>query len=292
MGTEHGKIYAFNFFPTSQTDKHLPMKERITQKLQAFHDALGEDFKYLSEEEQVTSHKLYSDLTSNLDVEEGTNRELFYLSEIRKIRDEDEKLFNKIKRLPVKAKAGKLSSHTRSYATITFLRKGYLKMFFKTEDETTKGISFINAISLIQSPKDEMRIQPGENYFDHLQKNKAAFDDKLIEEDVAVFEKAKVAGNDARMIKLIKALTKCQKFTGEQDENLQKMLNLWQNGEIPSALTKEILKDIKDIEDPVQAYFEIFDRIPDRYFDGRQKSRQGTDGEKQVILSCYLKSKG
>lgn len=292
VGTEHSRIYAFNFFPTSQTDKHLPMKDRIIQKLQAFHDTLGEDFKYLSEDEQVTSHKLYTALTSELDVEEGTNRELFYLSEIRQIRDEDVTLFNKIKRLPRKAKAGKYSDRTKSCATITFLRKGYLKMFFKTEDDTTEGISFINAISFIQAAKNEMRIGAGEYYFDHLEKNKAAFDDKLIEEDEVAFEKATLTGNDAKIIKLLKALTKCQKFTEEQDENLQKMLDLWQNGEISSALTKEILKDIKNIDDPVQTYFEIFDRIPDRYFVGHVKRKKDTDGEKQVILSCYLKCRG
>jgi hypothetical protein len=194
--------------------------------------------------------------------------------------------------LPRKAKAGKYSDRTNSCATITFLRKGYLKMFFKTEYDTTEGISFINAISFIQSPKDEMRIGAGEYYYDHLEKNKAAFDNKLIEEDEVVFEKATLAGNDAKMIKLLKALTKCQKFTEEQDENLQKMLDLWQNGEISSALTKEILKDIKNIDDPVQTYFEIFDRIPDRYFVGRGKRKHDTNGEKQVILSCYLKCRG
>ncbi len=107
-----------------------------------------------------------------------------------------------------------------------------------------------------------------------------------------MFEKSALAGNDAKMIKLLKALTKCQKFTEEQDENLQKMLDLWQNGEIASGLTKEILKDIKNIDDPVQTYFEIFDRIPDRYFMGRGKRKQVADGEKQVILSCYLKCRG
>jgi len=292
VGTEHSRIYAFNFFPTSQTNKHLPMQDRIIQKLQAFHDTLGEDFKYLSEDEKVTSHKLYANLTSELDVEEGTNRELFYLSEIRKIRDEDETLFNKIKRLPRKAKAGKFSDRTRSCATITFLRKGYLKMFFKTEDDITEGVSFLNAINLIQSPKDEVRIGAGEYYYEHLEKNKAAFDDKLIEEDEVVFEKSTLAGNDAKMIKILKALTKCRKFTEEQEENLQKMLDLWQNGEIASGLTKEVLKDIKNIADPVQAYFEIFNHVPDRYFLGRGKHKQDSQSEKQVILSCYLKNKG
>ena len=45
VGTEHEQIYVFNFFPTAATSKHLPLKDRIIEKLQAFHDTLGEDFK-------------------------------------------------------------------------------------------------------------------------------------------------------------------------------------------------------------------------------------------------------
>lgn len=292
VGTEHSRIYVLNFFPTSQTDKHLPLKEKIIQKLQAFHDTLGEDFKYLSEDEQVTSHKLYADLNAEMDTEEGTNPELYYLAEIRKIRDEETPLFNKIKRLPRKAKTGKYSELTKTCATVTFLRKGYLKMFFKSEDGITEGISFIEAINYLQAARDEKRIGVGEFYYDHLENNKTAFDDKLTEEDTVVFEKTAIAGGDAKMIKLLKALTKCQKFTEPQEENLQKMLELWQNGEISAMLTKEILRDIKNIDDPVQAYFEIYDRIPERYFAGRGQKTKELSGEKQVILSCYLKNRG
>ncbi|MEG2514776.1 MAG: C-terminal helicase domain-containing protein, partial [Bacteroidaceae bacterium] len=86
VGTEFDRIYVFNFFPTSQTSAQLPLKERIIEKLQAFHDTLGEDFKYLSEDEEVSSHKLYNILTDNLDAEEeGTNPELAYLREIRDV---------------------------------------------------------------------------------------------------------------------------------------------------------------------------------------------------------------
>ena len=35
------------------------MEERILEKLQAFHDTLGEDFKYLSDEEDVSPKKLF-----------------------------------------------------------------------------------------------------------------------------------------------------------------------------------------------------------------------------------------
>lgn len=165
VGTEFDRIYVFNFFPTAQSDKHLPMTERITEKLQAFHDTLGEDFKYLSDDEQVTSHKLYADLTKEMDDEDGGNPELFYLTEIRRIRDEETLLFDKIKRLPRKSKSGKHSALVENCATVTFLRKGYLKMFFKTADDETTGITFLEAIKLMQATPADKRIAIGARFF-------------------------------------------------------------------------------------------------------------------------------
>ena len=296
VGTEHNKIYVFNFFPTSQTDEHLSLKDRIIEKIQAFHDTLGEDFKYLSEDEQVTSHKLYENLTANLDEgEEGTNPELAYLKEIRQIRDTDEKLFEKIKRLPIKAKAGKLCKRVSDTATISFIRKGYLKIFFKTESGLTEEITFMKAISYIKAERDEKRLNIGEDYYLHLVENKQAFDNKLNEEIEIHVEKTHIAGNDAKIIKILKALSRCKKFTDEQDELILSMKMLWENGEIPQALTKEILKDIKamgDDLDELKAFYEMYDRIPERYFAGRNEKRNKTKSEKQVILSCFMKGEG
>lgn len=88
VGTEFDQIYVFNFFPTSETSKHLPLKDRIIEKLQAFHDTLGEDFKYLSEEEEVSSQKLFNDLNMDLNADEDSaNPELAYLAIIRQVRD-------------------------------------------------------------------------------------------------------------------------------------------------------------------------------------------------------------
>lgn len=98
VGSKHDEIFIFNFFPTAQSDAMLPLKERILSKLQLFHDTLGEDFKYLSDVEEVSAHKLYDDLTKTIELdEESTNPELYYLTLIRKIRDGNEKLYDKIK---------------------------------------------------------------------------------------------------------------------------------------------------------------------------------------------------
>lgn len=293
VGSEYEKIYIFNFFPTSQTDVHLSLKDRIIEKLQAFHDTLGEDFKYLSEEEQVSSHKLYKDLTESLDEdEEGSNVELKYLSEIRKIRDADIKLFEKVKRLPIKAKVGKSSDKILDRATVTFLRKGYLKIFFKTENSNTEEITFMDAISYIKAEKEDRSIGVGETYFEHLENNKKAFDNRINAETEIVTERASITGNDAKMIKLLKALSKCRKFTDNEEIILNKMIQLWENGEIPQALTKEILKGVKNVDDELQAYSQIYDIIPERYFNTKEDKRKIHNSEKQVVLSCFMENGG
>ncbi|HIX83308.1 MAG TPA: helicase, partial [Candidatus Megamonas gallistercoris] len=109
VGTNFDKIYVFNFFPTAESNSEIPLRDRILEKIQAFHDTLGEDFKYISDEEQISSQKLFETLTGDLDENETSiNPELHYLNEIRKIRDNDIELFDKIKKLPLKAKCCKI----------------------------------------------------------------------------------------------------------------------------------------------------------------------------------------
>lgn len=47
VGTEHQQIYVFNFFPTAQSDKHMPLKDRILEKLQKLDERLLQKFGYI-----------------------------------------------------------------------------------------------------------------------------------------------------------------------------------------------------------------------------------------------------
>ena len=292
VGTEFDQIYVFNFFPTAETNKHLPLKDRIMEKLQAFHDTLGEDFKYLSEEEEVSSQKLFNDLNMDLDADEDSaNPELAYLAIIRQVRDNDTALFEKIKKLPKKAKTGRDSTLVSDEATVSFIRKGYLKTFFKTEADETKQISFMDAIEYIKCEPDEEKVSVGKNYFSHYDSNNEAFDYSLVEEEVITNARPAVAGNDQKMIRYLRALlTTIKTFTDEQEEKLKRMIEVWENGDVPANDTKAILKEIKNIDDGVEAYYKIEGMLDDKYFEGRKRMENKVDGEKkEVILSCYLK---
>ncbi len=290
VGTTYDEIFVFNFFPTAQSSAQMPLKERILEKLQAFHDTLGEDFKYLSDEEQVSSQKLFSDLTQNLEeTEESTNPELAYLGVIRQVRDNDPKLFEAIKKLPKKTKAGRHSTLITGTATITFIRKGALRTFFCTADDT-KQMSFMEAIKYIECGQDEKRISVSKDYYEHYDANSTAFDDYLVYEEEVTTEKVMIAGNDAKVIRTLKALKSAPQLTEDQEEKVAKMISLWENGDIPAKVSKDVVKKMNNAPaDVVELYYAILNLVPPIYFAEKKKSTARVDGDKQVILSCFLK---
>lgn len=294
VGTEFDRIYVFNFFPTAQSHAQVPMEDRILEKLQAFHDTLGEDFKYLSDEEEVSSKKLFSNLSRNLDDddEESTNPELAYLAIIRQVRDNDPKLFATIKRLPKKAKTGKRTDLIDRISTISFIRKGALKSFFMSDGQETKQLTFIDAIQLIKSLPNDPKFSVGGYYYSQFEQNDQAFDDMLLQEEEISAEKPMVAGNDAKVIRLLKAMRSEPTLTDDQEMIVDRLISLWENGELPAKISKDILKKSKTVSDVLELYYEIMKLVPETYFEEKKTKKSLVDGEKQVVLSCYLMTGG
>lgn len=290
VGTEFDRIYVFNFFPTTQSAQHMPLEERILEKLQAFHDTLGEDFKYLSDDEETSPQKLFDDLSKNIDdEEESTNPELAYLAVIRKIRDEDSKLFAQIKRLPKKSKSAKLNSASNDDSTVTFIRKGALKSFFKTDENGTEQLTFMEAIKFIEADKDEKKLSISSKYYDHLKNNSSAFDNMLIEDEEISLERPMVAGNDAKIIKSLKGMKTQDIFTDEQEAIIDRLISCWENGEIPAKVSKDVAKAIKLASDIMALYYEIVRLVPETYLEEKQEKKLVVEGKKEIILSCFLK---
>ena len=68
--------------------------------------------------------------------------------------------------------------------------------------------------------------------------------------------------------------------------------NQLEDGNIPATITKEIVKQTKGIAEPINIFYTIKEIIPDHYMEERKGKRKvGLSGDKQVILSSYLKKK-
>ncbi|WP_142412838.1 helicase-related protein [Hathewaya massiliensis] len=293
VGTEHDKIYVFNFFPTAQANAELPLEENIILKIQAFHDTLGEDFKYLSEDEEVSSHNLYKKLNSTdiLEAEENDDAyELKYLKIIREVRDNNEKLYEKIKKLPQKSKSGIILNDISEDKTVTFLKKGALKKFFMADVKDSEEISFLRAMKYLEVEPNEKKVKTPKIYFEHLELNKLGFEIALTEEEEIITEKTSKVGNDAKVIKLLRAISRCKAFTDEQDTLIKKLRNIWEEGNVPAGISKDIIKQTKGMDDPVKIFYEIQEIIPKKYFEERKgKKKVNLSGNMKVILSSYLK---
>ena len=110
IDTQFDRIHTFNFFPTKQSNDQIKLEEAAEAKINAFLTLLGGDAALLTEGEPVESHELFNRLMSNKAIigdDEDATSELKYLKIIKDLRDKDPDTFEKIKRLPKKARSAK-----------------------------------------------------------------------------------------------------------------------------------------------------------------------------------------
>ena len=135
VDTPFDVIYTFNFFPTTQSNDQIKLKEAAEGKINAFLTLLGGDAELLTEGEPIGSHELFNRLISKKTLEgddEAEESELKYLQVIRDIREKDADLFEKIKYLPQKARTAK-QNNAITGALITYFRRGKLQKFFMAQ---------------------------------------------------------------------------------------------------------------------------------------------------------------
>ena len=294
VGTKHDNIYVFNFFPSAQVGEHMSLEENITSKIQAFHDTLGEDFKYLSEDEEVDTYgifgkTLYDKLNSKESLEEEDFEEdstLKYLKIIRDLRDENEALFIKIKNYPRKIRSAKYLDED---GTLTFFRKGYMKRFFISDQSISREMTFLDAMKLMESDKEEKYHKISNNYYENLEQNKKELVKTLQEESMDISPIRKEGkSHDKTIIKTLKALNAYPKFTENEISKIHKLMDLFEDGAIPLAIGKEIVKMIKGIADPIEMFNTIWDLVPDSYIKNSESKEEIQDYNTEVVLSLDL----
>jgi len=298
VGTENKEIHIYNFFPTDESDEHLGLEDNIKSKIQAFHDTLGEDARYLSDEEVVTSHELFGDtlykkLTSKKTYEqedESYKSELEYLKFIRDIRDNDPKLFDRIKRLPKKARSAK-KENIENNGLITFFRKGKLKKFMFSEGEQSEEIPFFDAVNIFKCESDVNRQSIPKEYYDFLKKNKEQFEHITSDE---IEEGGKSRGgrsNEQYVIGTLKSdlIKRCTSFTDDDEEFIQIVLEKYNEGVIPKNITKRIKQKIEKEGEALKVLAVLKREIPGRLLGIRHSGgSEGFISKREVILSEWL----
>lgn len=296
IDTPFDVIHIFNFFPTTQSNDQIKLKEAAVGKINAFLTLLGGDAELLTDGEPIGSHELFDRLTSQKELEhndEEENSELKYLKVIRDIREKNPILFEKIKHLPRKARTAKLSGEAHGML-ITYFRRGKLQKFFVVQaDKSAKELDFVSAAKLIESKPDEENKKLPNDLYELLDSNKEAFLAATTEE---LIKPLKRSGNDsaANILRILKVTMKnMQKFTDEQELYLSKVFRQFEEGGIPKQTAKITFKALNelgaDLTNPFKVLAVLQNNIPERLLQSHYaEQKRSALGKREVILSLYL----
>jgi superfamily II DNA/RNA helicase/HKD family nuclease len=297
IDTKFHKIYTFNFFPTAQANDEIKLKEAAELKIQSFIEMLGVDARLLTEGEEIKSHDLFTRLTSSKTItgeDEAQESELKYLQVIRGIRDNEPDLFQKIKRLPRKARSGKAGGEITN-SLLTYFRKGKLQKFYRSGSADVQELDFFSAANKLEAKKDAVRENPGEDYYELLDKNKEAFQSATTSE---IIEPQKKGGgrDSARFVLQILKAREISLFPGYTDADelyIRDAIKLIEEGGLPKQTTKtlatKLSRELKDGVNPLKLLAVLKMNIAPEFFkETVAESAAQTSGPREVILSEYF----
>ena len=301
VGTAFDQVHIFNFFPTAQSDEHLGLEDNIKAKIQAFHDILGEDARYLTEEEEISQHELFGDrLYNSLNRresylgEEEARTELEYLQAIRRIRDEEPQTFERIKRLPKKARSGRAVSAPPEGATgdslISFFRRGRLKKFYACAGDGPVELIFLDAADRLRCQPDTPRQAIPAGYYDLLDHNKTVFAEATAPE---VEEAPRIGGGQSNarwVVTYLKAIRKLPALTDDDEDFIQAALDAFEAGIVPSPISKRLRNALERESNPLRAVGILRNNLPANLVDSTQAAAPGNVQPVEVILSEYVVS--
>ena len=214
VDTKFLTINTFNFFPSTEGNDLIKLREAAESKIHAFIEMLGSDAPLLTGSEEVKSHNLFAQMNSRATItgEDGPEEsELEFLMEIRKVRDEQPELFERIKRLPKKARSGRVPRMpTASVTTGPLLSptsgRGARQILPGQRDRTDgPGDQFLHSCpGNTPGTATEKGASSYPGFYPLLDKNKDAFRETTSEE-VAQGHSASSQSNDNYILKRLRA---------------------------------------------------------------------------------------
>ena len=294
VDTPFDKIYTFNFFPTEQSNDIIKLKETAKTKIQTFISLLGVDARLLTEGEVIESHELFGRLISKKTImgeEEEEESELKYLKIIKDIRDKNPDLFDKIKRLPKKARTAK-KRQTQENQLLTYFRKGKLQKFFLTGNEKTEELDFMSSASLLETKNNTTKEKLPDDFYNKLEKNKQEFSSATDEEKQEFENQKRGRDSSSSVLRYLKAIKKdLRQLTEEQENYLNKVMTRITEGALPKQTTKAVLKALKSAKqlNSLKVLALLQNNISEELLKEHiAESSANTKGPREVILSEYL----
>jgi superfamily II DNA or RNA helicase len=303
VDTKFEKIYTYNFFPTDEGNDLIKLREAAEAKIHAFIQMLGADARLLTEGEEIVSHDLFAKWNSKKTItgeDEGEETELKFLTEIRTVRDKQPELFERIKRLPKKARSTRTLPPEPAVqnfpALLTYFRQGKLDKFFlgASANQPTAELDLMSAAKILKpADQSEPRQSIPREFYDLLDRNKDAFFTATTADPEQAESSHRGSPNDAYILKRLKdkVVCRCQQFTEDDEEFVDKVICLLEDGALPKPTAKKVATALKKPENlqPLKVLAVVRRHIKHEFFQANPAAHASqTLAPREVILSSYL----
>lgn len=253
IGTSATQIYNYVFYPSAQGNEQIKLTQTAFMKIQAFHATFGEDNQIFSTDEIMDESKLFSG-----EYKEAEDERLKYLHELRQFKKENRAWFEKIRKLPMKSRTGRVAKDSGrqevANGTAAFLKTSHKLEFYWIEESKPTEITPLDAFKLFKAGQSEKPAALIEQHHDHVQQALNHFEQ--VEQDYAIErdEPTALGVKAMRVKKFLAELAKLPIASEKQLDHIKKLVALIEIGrytKLPDKIDK-LQKAAKKGANPLQ----------------------------------------
>ena len=282
IGSRAKQVFVYNYYPSAHGDAQIRLVNNALRKLQAFHTAFGEDNKIFSLLEEQGEGGLFG---SKIQREESEI--LLYLNELRAFRKKHPKEFNKLTKIPNKARCGRKSAEGQHLSLINTednevnypMQKtsiAYLKsenhpgiFCLVTPDLSSIELNFLQAAKIYRATQSEKPIPLHALHHDQVIASLSFFKSEKNQDVVQSVSSKSLSPAEKKAIKNLNAVIKVAP-TEQKRNAMMRAIDIIKKGTFAS---KGMPKSINDfftangsmLKDQTKFFEALFKEVLDRY---------------------------
>ena len=214
IGSKSDTIFNYVFYPSRQGNKEIKLNQIALSKIQTFHTTFGEDNQIYSTSEIIDRDldKLFKEGIKR--EEEDRNLELPFFEELRALYQQNRKEYKRIERLSLRSRTGRepreIEGVTLSNDTLVFLKTNFRKLFYLVNDEQTRELSVLDALSYFKAAPEEKAVPRIAQHHEHVEKTlesfKATKEGELQEEEMNQNQRGNLGAQVTTAVSLINSM--------------------------------------------------------------------------------------
>lgn len=214
IGSKSDTIYNYVFYPSRQGNKQIKLNQIALSKIQTFHTTFGEDNQIYSTEEIIDRDldKLFKEGIKR--EQEDRNLELPYYEELRSLYQQNRREYRRIERLSLRSRTGRepreIDGVTLTNDTLVFLKTNFRKLFYLVNDEQTRELSVLDALSYFKATPEEKAVPRVAQHHDHVDKAvkkfKAVKEEEMQEEESNQGQRSNLGAQVTTAVSLINSM--------------------------------------------------------------------------------------